>query len=68
MAAAYFLNNNKNSKNPKVQKLIEDLKNGKSFFEEDYQNPFLNQLNDSLKDESQKKFTNTQTNLGIKAK
>lgn len=56
MAAAYFLNNNKNSKNPKVQKLIEDLKNGKSFFEEDYQNPFLNQLNDSLKDESQKNF------------
>ena len=31
-----------------TEELIEDLKNGKSFFDEDYQNPFLNQLNDSL--------------------
>lgn len=56
MIATIFLKNNMNSKNSKVQKSIEDIKNGKNFFDVEYQYPFLNQLKDDLKVESQKKF------------
>lgn len=56
MLAATFINNNKNSDNPKIQKTIEDLKSGKSFFDIKDQNPLSNQFNGFLKGISQDKF------------
>lgn len=56
MLAATFIDNNKNSDNPKIQKSIKDLNSGKSFFDIKNQNPFFNHLKDILEKISQKKF------------